>query len=306
MKQLKHNKFARKTKRHGGDHSSWAVSYVDMLTLLLCFFIIFFSFDKTPKVKKELSVLDKISSYFDPNANKGTTGVGYGPGNGGGAGLGEGKGTGSGTGVHSGKAEGKVDGHFVAKGEGQGGNGGESPTPAPDKAKGKGWSTIGQMVKDRQHLEEGQHAVPKGFAELSKIEKELKDQKLQMSFKQKAIVVEFPHVSFFDSGSTKLNQSGGTTVDFLIKVLDPFKEKIKIKVQGHTDPRPLTVKKVNYSDNWELSVLRATSVLKVFLQHNFTPDQLTAEGFADTQRGIASENENHANLRRITLLIEEK
>ena len=45
-------------------------------SLLLCFFIIFFSFDKTPKVKKELSVLDKISSYFDPNAGKGT-----GPGN---------------------------------------------------------------------------------------------------------------------------------------------------------------------------------------------------------------------------------
>jgi chemotaxis protein MotB len=46
-------------------HSSWAVSYADMVTLLLCFFIMFFNVDKkdVPPAKKE-NMLLSISKQF--------------------------------------------------------------------------------------------------------------------------------------------------------------------------------------------------------------------------------------------------
>lgn len=324
MKKQHNNRFVIKKRRHaGGGEHSWAVSYVDMLTLLLCFFIIFFSFDKTPKIKEELSILDKITSHFNPNMGKGP-----GPGGSGTHVVGESVGTGKS--LHDGKGENKVDGEFIAKGSadgklktcgagaqgggcGQGeGNGigtGAAATPTAAAKHGSqgspGYAALGKMIQDRKQNEKGEVGVNPN-SNLDQIEGKLTNDKLQVKFKQKAIVIEFPSVSFFNSGSTSLNKDGMDTVNYLIGVITPFKDKVKIRVQGHTDPRPLSVKKYNYSDNWELSVLRATSVLKVFLQNQFTPDQLAAEGFADTQRTIASSGENLANLRRITLLIEEK
>lgn len=322
-KQRNRNRLVIKKRKHAGGEHSWAVSYVDMLTLLLCFFIIFFSFDKTPKIKEELSILDKITSHFNPNMGKG-------PGPGGSASHVVGDSNGTGKSLHDGKGENTQDGTFIAKGSadgklktcgagsqgggcGQGeGNGvgtgaSATPTAAADKTAtpSPGYAALGKMVQDRNQkvkAEVGSNPHPN----LDQIESKLTNDKLQVKFKQKAIVIEFPSVSFFSSGSTSLNKDGMETVNYLISVITPFKDKVKIRVQGHTDPRPLSVKKYNYSDNWELSVLRATSVLKVFLQNQFTPDQLAAEGFADTQRTIASTDQNLANLRRITLLIEEK
>lgn len=320
-KQL--NKFVKsprssKRKHSGGEHA-WAVSYVDLLTLLLCFFIIFFSFDRTPKVKQELSILDKITSHFNPNLGKGS-----GHGGGGAEVLGASKGTG--TSLHSGKGENSVEGAFNANatpdgklktcgagnlgggcGQGEGNGSGAIAQQKATTAEG-GYTALGKMVQDRNHKEVGEVGGNPN-SNLDKIESKLTNDKLQVKFKQKAIVIEFPNVSFFNSGETILNKDGLETVNYLIGVISPFKDKVKIRVQGHTDPRPLSFKKSNYSDNWELSVLRATSVLKVFLQNQFNPDQLAAEGFADTQRSIASKSakdENLANLRRITLLIEEK
>src|SRR4051794_7348880 len=61
-----------------GDNGDWIYSYSDVMTLLLCFFILFFNVDK-PSVVKDLKV------YFDQfkgknNANAGEEGSGNGEG----------------------------------------------------------------------------------------------------------------------------------------------------------------------------------------------------------------------------------
>lgn len=310
---MQHKKLSRKRQiKHSGE--SWAVSYVDMLTLLLCFFIIFFSFDKSKKQKEQsLSVLDKISSHFNPNAGKGEgLGEGLGPGDGQGkvAGLADGKGTGTGTGNFEGKAEKTVDGEFHAgtgagSGTGTGFDGnGKSKTNGEEGGTFESrYAKLGQnLQKQRQNEDTAEHAQ-----ELDKIEGQFQKDHLQTKFKKKALVVEFPNVSFFDKGQSKLNKEGEKTVNYLLSTLVPYKGIVRIKVQGHTDPTPVTRKNVAHTDNWELSVLRATSVLKIFLNNGFSSDQLAAEGYADTQRIIASEGSlSEANHRRITLLVEEK
>ncbi len=53
-------------------------------------------------------------------------------------------------------------------------------------------------------------------------------------------------------------------------------------VEGHTDSRSINTDKI--SDNWELSVLRATSVVKKLQnQFNVAPEQLIASGRSSYQ-----------------------
>lgn len=124
--------------------------------------------------------------------------------------------------------------------------------------------------------------------------------------KDQGLEINFEGVSFFHSGKTDLRQEGRETIEKIIGKLSAHKNQIHLTVQGHTDPTK-TKKRQNYSDNWELSVLRATSVLKIFIKNGYSQELLSAEGFADTksERAIASlTKEDLAKMRRITLRIE--
>lgn len=74
-------------------------------------------------------------------------------------------------------------------------------------------------------------------------------------------------------------------------------------VEGHTDSRPINTDKV--SDNWELSVLRATSVVrKLQEQFNVTPEQLIASGRSNYQPLVENNsNENRSKNRRTRIIL---
>ena len=115
------SKFNRTNQVH--DAHAWAVSYVDMLTLLLCFFIIFFNADKS-KLSSIRKIQAKIFDGKSSGSGSGTTanaGKGAGTGNGAaGAGVGSGN-----AGAGNGSA-GTIAGAGTGLGAGAGvGNGGE-------------------------------------------------------------------------------------------------------------------------------------------------------------------------------------
>ena len=58
-------------------------------------------------------------------------------------------------------------------------------------------------------------------------------------------------------------------------------EDLEILIEGHTDSIPLSGRGL-IKDNWDLSVMRATSVVKVLLKNPLlSPLQLTAAGRAE-------------------------
>jgi len=101
--------------------------------------------------------------------------------------------------------------------------------------------------------------------------------------KNKALVIDFNDLSFFESGSTKLTPQGVASITKIAKALEPFKDSVHITVQGHTDSAGVRSQHSQYGDNWELSVIRATAVLKSLLKSGYPQEVLSAEGFADTQ-----------------------
>tara|TARA_B110000003_G_scaffold163623_1_gene163642 strand:+ start:706 stop:1683 length:978 start_codon:yes stop_codon:yes gene_type:complete len=84
----------------------------------------------------------------------------------------------------------------------------------------------------------------------------------------------------FASGKYIVNSSGRLALEKLANAL-VFQKDLEILVEGHTDSIPLSGKGL-IKDNWDLSVMRATNVVKVLLQNSsLDPLKLTAAGRAE-------------------------
>jgi chemotaxis protein MotB len=84
--------------------------------------------------------------------------------------------------------------------------------------------------------------------------------------------------------------------------------QFKIDIEGHTDDVPIST--ARFPSNWELSVSRASNVVKYFIAHDISPDRLKASGYADTQPIVPNRDslgtpipENRARNRRIVIRI---
>jgi len=84
----------------------------------------------------------------------------------------------------------------------------------------------------------------------------------------------------FASGKYEVNSGGVSALSKLSTALASQKD-LEILVEGHTDSIPLSGRGL-VKDNWDLSVMRATNVVKVLLKNpSLDPLQLTAAGRAE-------------------------
>jgi len=76
-----------------------------------------------------------------------------------------------------------------------------------------------------------------------------------------------------------------------------------ITIEGHTDDVPIS--NAQFPSNWELSAVRATTVLRLFAAAGIAPPRLTAIGYADTRpvepNALA---DGRARNRRVSILID--
>lgn len=93
------------------------------------------------------------------------------------------------------------------------------------------------------------------------------------------VYVSMEEQLLFASGSTIIEKKGEEALKQLAKVLE-INTDININVEGHTDNVPISgTLPSGAKDNWELSVLRATSVVKIILKDSkIDPLRITASG----------------------------
>lgn len=112
-----------------------------------------------------------------------------------------------------------------------------------------------------------------------KIEKSLlgfKESGLSVYVKDNKVYVSLSNQLLFASGSTQIDKKGQEALKNLADVLNTQSD-INVLVEGHTDNQAVTGT-TRFKDNWELSVLRATEVVKY----------LTVDGAVDATRVTAS------------------
>jgi chemotaxis protein MotB len=91
----------------------------------------------------------------------------------------------------------------------------------------------------------------------------------------------------FGSGSADIGQAGRDQLDTLattlILIMNDIPSDINwvLRVDGHTDKRPITSTSGLYPSNWELSTARAIAVVKYLASKGIPENRMAAAGFAE-------------------------
>jgi chemotaxis protein MotB len=105
---------------------------------------------------------------------------------------------------------------------------------------------------------------------------DINDQDVQVEVKKGVVYVSLSDKMLFKSGSYEVLPAAETVLEKVAKVVNDHKD-LDILVEGHTDAVPISTASIK--DNWDLSALRATSVVRT-MQNKFgvAPERLTAGG----------------------------
>lgn len=198
--------------RHdGGGGLRWLLTYADMITLLLAFFIVLYASSRVDG-RKYSDLVSSIRSAF---------GVPLPP-------------------------------RPIV----QAGNGGEMLLPFPD--------IVGLLVQQLS----------------SHVEEEIKTGSVEIERNEKGLVLRFRDTVLFSLGSATLSDDAKKILDKVARPL--LNMPYAIEVEGHTDLLP--IRSSNFPSNWDLSVARATAVIRYLVEaHRFPPARLAARGMADNQ-----------------------
>lgn len=103
-----------------------------------------------------------------------------------------------------------------------------------------------------------------------------KDDELTVEEKNGKIYVSLSQELLFDSGSSSLDTKGKGALKSISGALKK-NEDFEITIEGHTDDIPVKSGK-KYSDNWDLSVLRSTSIVRELINNGVSPRRIAASG----------------------------
>jgi len=116
----------------------------------------------------------------------------------------------------------------------------------------------------------------------------------------------------FPSGSDIINPAGRIEMQKLAEAIIELQNEIPpeinwvLRVDGHTDNVPVSGAR-RWTDNWELSTARATSVVKFLIQNGVPANRLVAAGFGEYQPlDTADTQDARDRNRRIELKLTER
>jgi len=130
---------------------------------------------------------------------------------------------------------------------------------------------------------------------------DVSDEDVQIEVKKGVVYVSLSDKMLFKSGSSVINTQAETVLAKVAKILNDYKE-IEILIEGHTDNVPIATDKV--TDNWDLSVLRATSVARSLQKkYGVEPVRLIAGGRGEYLPKVANDSPANRSLNRRTEII---
>lgn len=128
---------------------------------------------------------------------------------------------------------------------------------------------------------------------------------LSVEIKNGKVYVSMSDKLLFKSGSAAIEAKGKEAIKVLADVLDKNRD-IDILVEGHTDSIP--IRTAVYRDNWDLSVARATSIVRILTNdYTIAPTRLTASGKGEfSPKASNSTPEGRALNRRTEIILSPK
>ncbi|MDD5007443.1 MAG: flagellar motor protein MotB [Syntrophorhabdaceae bacterium] len=229
----------KRTEEEHENLERWLITYADLITLLLAFFIMMYTFSKQDTQKYQ-ELTGHLKTIFTGNS-----GI-----------------TGKGNGVSQSVADIQSRLDMIQNGD--------VKRQLEDEIKG--------MMNNK--------AMQKNISVLSD---------------ERGIVIRILDKAFFDEGRADLKERARKALGRIMPVMRKVDNHIRI--EGHTDDVP--IKTSEFKSNWELSVRRATEVVRYFVEkHDFPPQRISAVGYAEYRPIVANDTpDNRAMNRRIEIIL---
>lgn len=131
--------------------------------------------------------------------------------------------------------------------------------------------------------------------------KDVNDDDIQINVEGSAVFISISDKMLFKSGSYEISAEAKNVLG---KVADVIKAqpKIQFMVEGHTDNKPIY--KGQIKDNWDLSVLRATAVVRSLqLDYGVEPNRMIAAGRGEYVSVAPNTTEEGKALNRRTRIV---
>lgn len=223
----------KRPREESGGGASWLTTYSDMVTLLLTFFVLLFSFSAVDE-SKFAAIISAFQGYF-------------------------------------------------------------------------GIFDQGRVMSDQQAVlpfeasELARQQLQNLFEELAEFIQEEGIGGIELKIEERGLIIRFAEQVFFDLGEAVLKPEARQILARVAGILrdqpNPF------RVEGHTDDWPIST--ARFPSNWELSVHRATNVVRYLIDaEGFDPQKLSAVGYSEYRPIRPNDNaQNRALNRRVDIVI---
>lgn len=107
---------------------------------------------------------------------------------------------------------------------------------------------------------------------------EMKQKLIEVKQKGQRVTVNVSDQVLFDSGSAEVKSAGQAALEKIARVLAKVGDR-RIDIEGHTDNLKVSPELAKtFPSNWELSVTRATNVVRYLEAHGVNPGRMAAVG----------------------------
>lgn len=163
-------------------------------------------------------------------------------------------------------------------------------------------STLADSIKPindpRMKKQEKMRGMAKSI--LDALEPLVKDGQVRVTQSSLGITVEISASVLFSPGQANLAESSSVALKAVAQVIKGHEHEIH--VEGHTDNIPIHTD--NFPSNWELSSARASSVIRLFIEHGVEAGRLTAIGYGSNKPIETNETpEGRKRNRRVAVMI---
>ncbi len=161
----------------------------------------------------------------------------------------------------------------------------------------------GVKARIKQKLEELIQQTEQDAIELAQsLHDQIAAGEIEVETRGRKIIIRIREKGSFKTASAEMNDDYYDVIDEISDVLRV--KPGKIQVQGHTDNIP--IKTARFRSNWELSSARAVTVAHALMDGEINPRRFEVSGFAETQPLVDNtSSDNRSRNRRVEILIQQ-